>query len=234
MKSIFLTFSRPSPSRRVKDAPTRITHWLMAICFFVAYITSEGETFRLLHVTMGYTLFGLVVFRLLYGIVGPRQARIAALWRKAIGLKQWCVLAWTQLSQVTTPATIQWRQGRLMLTPALTVLILALTAPITLSGYLTFNAFGGDLAEDFLISVHELFGNALLFTVLTHLGWLVVSSLITRRNEIAPMWHGVMPGAGPDVAKHNHLWLAIAVVLGVVGYITWEWSVSPHGLIRLW
>ena len=78
MKSIFLTFSRPSPSRRVKDAPTRITHWLMAICFFVAYITSEGETFRLLHVTMGYTLFGLVVFRLIYGIVGPRQARIAA------------------------------------------------------------------------------------------------------------------------------------------------------------
>ena len=49
----------------VWDAPVRVSHWLMALSFFGAYLSAESERWRLLHVTLGYTLGGLVAFRVL-------------------------------------------------------------------------------------------------------------------------------------------------------------------------
>ena len=60
----------PRPAtRRVVDATTRMLHWLMALSFTVAYITADGERWRLVHVTLGYTLAGLVVARVRFGFV---------------------------------------------------------------------------------------------------------------------------------------------------------------------
>ncbi|MDP4608061.1 MAG: cytochrome b/b6 domain-containing protein [Burkholderiaceae bacterium] len=220
------------PRRRVKDAPMRSFHWLFAACFTLAYLTSETEKLRMLHVTMGYTLVGLLAFRLVYGVVGPRHANIGALWRKAKGLPHWVRQTSAQLATPTSGPAINWRQGYLMVTPVATLLILALVAPIALSGYATFNELGGDWLQDALGEVHEFFGNFMLFTVLGHLAWLVVLSLLTKRNEASPMYSGTVAGAGPDLVQHNRLWLGIAVVLGVVLYVAWEWQNSPNGLIR--
>ena len=49
-----------APVRRITDAPTRMFHWLFALCFVGAYATADGEHWRLLHVTLGYTMAGLV------------------------------------------------------------------------------------------------------------------------------------------------------------------------------
>ena len=61
---------RPA-TRRVVDAATRMLHWLMALSFTGAYITADGERWRLVHVTLGYTLAGLLVARVLWGLFGP-------------------------------------------------------------------------------------------------------------------------------------------------------------------
>jgi cytochrome b len=53
----------------VWDAPVRVFHWLMVLSFAGAYLTAESERWRLLHVTLGYTLAGLVVFRMLWGLL---------------------------------------------------------------------------------------------------------------------------------------------------------------------
>ena len=68
--------AQPAPAkthtRRVTDAPTRMFHWLFALSFAGAYATADGEHWRLLHVTLGYTMAGLLAFRVLYGLLGPR------------------------------------------------------------------------------------------------------------------------------------------------------------------
>ena len=61
----------------VWDAPVRVFHWLMVLSFAGAYLTAESERWRLIHVTLGYTLGGLVAFRILWGLVGTRYARFA-------------------------------------------------------------------------------------------------------------------------------------------------------------
>ena len=71
---------RGTAGRRVLvwDAPVRVFHWLMVLSFAGAYLTAESERWRLLHVTLGYTMAGLVVFRMLWGLVGTRHARFAS------------------------------------------------------------------------------------------------------------------------------------------------------------
>jgi cytochrome b len=57
---------------RVWDPFVRLAHWSIAVGFFVAYFT-EDEI--LLHVWAGYVIGVLVVLRVLWGFVGPKQAR---------------------------------------------------------------------------------------------------------------------------------------------------------------
>src|SRR6476619_3658006 len=61
----------------VWDAPVRVFHWLMVLAFAGAYLSAESERWRLLHVTLGYTMAGLVAFRIVWGLVGTRHARFS-------------------------------------------------------------------------------------------------------------------------------------------------------------
>ena len=54
-----------------------------------AWLTGESERWRALHVTLGYLLAGLLVFRVAYGLAGPRQVRLGVLWRKLQGAPAW-------------------------------------------------------------------------------------------------------------------------------------------------
>ena len=53
----------------------------MGLLFAGAYLTAESERWRLLHVTLGYTMAGLVGFRIFWGLVGTRYARFSSFLR---------------------------------------------------------------------------------------------------------------------------------------------------------
>ena len=55
---------------RVWDAPTRVLHWLLALCFVGTFLSRDSERFRDIHILFGYTLLGLIGFRLLWGALG--------------------------------------------------------------------------------------------------------------------------------------------------------------------
>jgi cytochrome b len=59
----------------VWDWPVRIGHWAMAIAFAVAYLSAESERWRMVHVISGCTVFAIVLFRLLWGVVGSKYAQ---------------------------------------------------------------------------------------------------------------------------------------------------------------
>jgi cytochrome b len=213
-----------APSRRlVTDAPTRMFHWLFALSFAGAYLTAEGEHFRLLHVTLGYTMAGLLVFRVLYGLFGPKQAGLGALWRKLAGAPAWL----RSLTQARAPGQVNWRLGQNLLMALAVIAMLIMVIPLTLTGYGTYNEWSGEWLKD----LHELAGNALLFIALAHIGLILVLSLLRRKNQALPMLTGRMPGAGPDLVKKNRVWLAVLVLVAVMGYVSWEWQQSPGGLI---
>ena len=209
-------------SRRVVDATTRMLHWLMALSFTGAYLTADGERWRLVHMSLGYTLAGLLTARVLWGLFGPRQARLAMLLRKLQGLPGWLKSLPNAKSFATAQAA--WRLGQNLMMALVVVLILGAVVPLTLSGYAVWAEWGGEWLED----MHELFGNALLMMVLAHIGLIVLTSLLRRKNQALPMLTGRVPGSGPDLAKRNHGFLAALVLACVIGFWSWQWSNAPQ------
>lgn len=207
--------SAPVPTRRTVDAFTRTLHALLALSFAGAYITAESEIFRLLHVSLGYTLGGLLLARLLWGIWGPRHARWSALWGKLRGLSDWL--------QGLRTGQASWRQAQNLYMAWTVAAVLLAIAPVVLSGYATYQEWTGEWMED----VHELLANLMLVTVLAHISGVVLLSFLRGRNLAAPMLTGRVEGKGPDLISSNHGILAILLGLAVVSFGLWQWQQSP-------
>lgn len=61
---------------RIWDLPTRIFHVVFACCVFGAIITAKvGQTWMDWHVRFGIAALALVIFRIIWGFIGPRYAR---------------------------------------------------------------------------------------------------------------------------------------------------------------
>ena len=216
-------FAAPGPaSRRVVDATTRMLHWLMALSFAGAYVTADGERWRLVHVTLGYTLTGLLICRVLWGLFGPRQVRLSVMARKLKGFAPWL----KSLGSVNSLHSLQpaWRQGQNLLMASAGALMLGMVLPLALSGYAVWAEWGGEWLEE----AHELFGNAMLALVLAHIGLIVFLSFLRRKNQALPMLTGRAAGSGPDVAKRNHGVLALLLLTCVVGFWGWQWIDAPQ------
>lgn len=193
-----------SRGRLTIDAPMRAFHWLFALSFTGAWITAESERWRGVHETLGYAFGGLLAFRLVYGLIGPRQARLALLWRRASG--------WGARLDAT-------RAGTLAMASAM-LLLLAVAAPLVLSGYAGESDWLG--LSDQLEELHEFFANTALTLVLAHLGLIALLSLLRRKNLAAPMLTGRTPGPGADVVKANRRWLALLVLVSCLGFVGWQ------------
>jgi len=62
---------------RVWDLPTRLFHWLFAIVVAGAFITINLDETEL-HAKFGYAACVLVIFRVVWGFVGPEHARFSS------------------------------------------------------------------------------------------------------------------------------------------------------------
>jgi cytochrome b len=218
------TAAPPAPTRRVNDAPIRLFHALFALAFAGAWATGDSEAWRALHVTLGYTLAGLLGFRLLYGLVGPRPARLSMLWRRIAAAPAW----WrASLRQLANPRAIGWTQGRHLLLSASIVGLLLGVVPLAFSGYAVYADWGGEWLEE----VHEFFANALLALAGLHLAMLALSSALQRRHLARVMYDGRVAGAGADLVPSQRRGLAVLLLAAVLGFGTWQWQQSPAGLL---
>ena len=122
---------------------------------------------------------------------------------------------------------MNWRQGQNLLMALAVVALLAVVVPVALSGYATYNDWGGEWLEE----LHEFAGEVFLWLVLAHLGLILGLSVLRRKNQALPMLTGRIEGAGPDLAQRNHGWLALLLLAAVLVFWTWQWQESPNGLL---
>lgn len=194
--------------RRVVDAFTRMLHALMALCFTLAYLSSEVDSLRLLHVTMGYTLGVAVLIRLVWGVVGPRRVHLGVLWRR-----------WPTLARLQEDMRCRDWPGLLVHVLAISmVVVLGAAWPTLVSGYVTYFSLLGQWTED----IHETTANAMLLAVLCHVTSVLALTWLAPDKQIRPMLTGHVSGPGPHLVKHNLMALSFALLLMVVGFWAWQ------------
>jgi cytochrome b len=70
---------RATASVRVWDLPTRLFHWALALAVVGSVASAKiGGAAMVWHFRLGYLVFGLLVFRLLWGFIGGRWSRFAS------------------------------------------------------------------------------------------------------------------------------------------------------------
>ncbi|MGV6826179.1 MAG: cytochrome b/b6 domain-containing protein [bacterium] len=60
---------------KVWDPLVRIFHWSLVIGFIGAYATGDEE--NMAHIYLGYWVMGLIIFRLIWGLIGTKYARFS-------------------------------------------------------------------------------------------------------------------------------------------------------------
>ncbi len=177
---------------RVWDMPVRLFHWVLVASFMLAYISEDD--FMSLHTFAGYTIGGLIVFRLLWGVVGSRYARFS--------------------NFIYSPTTVRGYLKRVISfraeryvghNPAGGAMVVALLLSIVITVFTGLAAYGaeqsagplsawmssmpyfvGKAAED----VHEFFANFTLFLVALHVLGVLLASFQHRENLVRSMFTG--------------------------------------------
>lgn len=208
------TSANPSTPIMVWDAPVRVFHWLMVLSFTGAYLTAESERWRLMHVTLGYTLGGLVAFRILWGLMGTRYARFSSFVRGPRA-----VMAYVR-SMFTRP---QHHLGHNPAGAVAIMLLLLASVAVVFSGWAIYNDIGGEWLEE----LHEGAGNFMLAVVLVHVAGVVVASRLHHENLVRAMVTGQKLGSPGDGIARAWRWLAVLMVLAVAGFWWLEWQAAP-------
>lgn len=210
--------SAPSSAGRsvlVWDAPVRVFHWLMVLSFAGAWLSAESERLRLLHVSLGYTMAGLVAFRLVWGFMGTRHARFASFVRGPAAVKRYLR---SILSRHPEPHVGHNPAGALAI-----VALLALTLVLTASGWANYNEFGGNLME----GLHEVLANGMLLLVGVHVAAVLLSGWLHRENLVRSMLTGHKSGRPQDAIRSAWRTVAVLMVLGVLGFWWQQWQGAP-------
>jgi cytochrome b len=215
----------------VWDLPLRVCHWALAIAVAGSFVTHEiGTTAFAWHVRFGYATVVLVVFRILWGFVGPAHARFGdflrgprAAWAYARGLfggppvhvaghnplGGWMVLAMLALLLVQSVAGLFANDEIVNAGP--------------LYGYVESST------SDAISRWHRRLSDWILIAVGLHVAAAFFYLLVRRENLIGAMVSGRKRGLPPGAAiRGQRIGLALALVGVASGALWWIVRTAPE------
>jgi len=172
---VLMMHDRETP---VWDIITRIFHWSLVLAFCTNQLTAEE--WDAAHEYSGYIILGLVAFRIIWGFVGPRNARFIE-FIKSPG---------TIIAHLTNMLTGRHsaEAGHNPAGGAMVVVLLAWLALTGITGWLGI-MLSGHFAE-FLEELHETLGELSWLLVALHIVGVIVMSLLERQDLAKSMIDG--------------------------------------------
>ena len=203
----------------VWDLPTRIFHWALVLSFAFAFITGESERWRDIHVLLGYTVAGLIAFRLVWGFIGTRYSRFAEFVRSPVYVIRHLAELFRERAEHPVghnPA------GAIAI-----LLLLLLGIACCVSGWAVFEDIGGDWLEE----LHELTANAMLALVFAHIVGVLLSSYLQGENLIVAMITGKKRGAAHQAISGSYPLIALLLLAALIVFWIGAW---PEGKDASW
>jgi cytochrome b len=192
----------------VWDVPTRVFHWTLALSFAGAYLTSEGERYRDIHVALGYLMLGMIAFRLVWGFTGTAYARFGSFLFKPAEVVGY-------VRSLLSPQP-QHYVGHNPAGGVAIFLLLALGLLLGASGLLLYWEIGD---EDIFGELHEIVANLMLGVVIVHIAGVLISSVLHRENLARSMLTGYKVAEADAAIPRAYLWLGIVMLVAVVAFL---------------
>ncbi|MBT2971752.1 MAG: cytochrome B [gamma proteobacterium symbiont of Ctena orbiculata] len=176
---------------KVWDPLVRLFHWTLVGAFTVAWLTEDD--WMALHAYAGYVIGFLLLFRLIWGLLGTRYARFSDFVRPPSRVAGYLF----DLVRLRAERTIGHNPaGGAMIVALLITLLIT-----TFTGLLAYGATGAGPLADLLFSnseygselfeeVHEFFANFTLSLVVLHLLGVAFGSLLHGENLVQAMITG--------------------------------------------
>lgn len=211
----------------VWDLPTRTFHWLLASVCIVAWVTGDDARYTHLHTFCGYTALALVIFRVLWGVVGGRYARFSQFLRGPAAVFQH-LKELGHRSQRQHPGHNPAGAWAIILLLGL-VLLLGLSGIVVLGGEEGFGPLAGMLSVAQGVAAHQLHEGlawALLAVVNIHLLGVFFESFLRRENLVRAMVHGYK--RDEDAVAETRNAGAVAGVMLSIFVVAVFWNVKPY------
>src|SRR3990167_2214528 len=199
----------------VWDAPVRVFHWLMVLSFAGAYLTCEGEAWKLVHITLGYTMAGLVGFRIVWGLMGTRYARFSTFVRgpKAVSRYVGTLLR----------GQPEHHLGHNPAGAVAIVLLLVLTLVVVATGWASYNELAGGWPGE----GHEAASGFMLGVIGVHVAGVVVASWLHKENLVGAMIHGRKPGLPQETVRSAWRTVSVLMLAAVLSFWWMQWQNAP-------
>jgi cytochrome b len=211
--------------RLVWDVPTRVFHWLLVLSIIGSYVTAKLGLMPW-HQALGCLMIGLLIFRVLWGLIGPRHARFS--------------------NFIKGPrAVLQYLKGSLKsvghnpLGAGMVVLMLLLLAVQATTGLFSTDdvAFVGpyfpkvshSLAEQ-LTGIHHKNFNIILAAIVLHLCAITYYTFVKKERLVPAMFHGQKPADQVPVQEaisSSQLWKALIVIAVAGACVYWLLHAAP-------
>ena len=186
----------------VWDVPTRVFHWLLVICFAGAWLTSESERLQMIHYAFGYSACALVLFRLIWGVVGTRYARFTQFLK---GPAEMMKHAKSLLSSHAHSTVGHNPVGGIVMVGLMLLILL-----IGLTGYFSVKEFLGDLMGE----AHEAISSLALAVVVIHIAAAIIMSVLQKENLVKAMVTGKKRGLPEQAIRFPQYLIGLLLILG--------------------
>ncbi|MFQ5901429.1 MAG: cytochrome b/b6 domain-containing protein [Thermodesulfobacteriota bacterium] len=222
------------------DIPTRIFHWILVTMFVTAYILSYNESHLDFHVTAGYTVLGLVLFRILWGFAGNRFARFSNFLKGWTEVKRYLI----RFVRLNPP---QYTGHNPLVGWAVIIIIFTISA-ITLTGIVIYSSeenlgiFAGlsiFTVAEYARSIHILLVNLLLIIIAGHICAAlihhfyfkekIITTLITGKKDVSDLWTKAYRGSKSMGTARVLRFISLILLIFIGGWASFFFATEGRG-----
>ncbi len=219
----FMTSETREVAVKIWDLPTRIFHWSLLLAIVACWQTAGGDGDMDRHFLCGYVVLALLLFRLVWGVIGSTTARFA----NFIAVPR-AVLAYLKNMRAhNTPHPGHNPAGGwmvlLLLIALLVISITGLFANDDIMSEGPLAHYVGESLSDLATSWHERAFYTLLALVGLHLGAILFYLLVKKENLVRPMLSGDKYFSREEMpALHmRNMWWALPVLCSAALLVWW-------------
>ncbi|WP_321469126.1 cytochrome b/b6 domain-containing protein [Halarcobacter sp.] len=181
----------------------RISHWLLVISLFSCFITSFYEEMLTLHISIGIVVFGMLLMKIVWGVIGPKYARWSDFEFALKDLKYYFIEKIKNRYRTIQP-------GHNPASSWFAFLVTWFGIFCCISGFLLYGIQEGNgifsfLNEDYISksalidSIHIFLSYLLLVMIFAHVSGVLIEQFYHKTNMVMAMVSGYKKAKGEDI-----------------------------------